>query len=545
MSDKNSYEKLAESYFNYLAGRYPVMCASDEFHFLPRAENACNYYDKMENLDARSIAETIDTLKDIQKELSHFSREDDDFEKQVDLELLGANITGVLIELEHKRSWQYNPLLYLKIAFIGLDHALNKPSDDIKARNERTLARLSAIPRLLQQAIENIESVPDEYVQASIYMLDDCKHYVKEIGNELIGTYSAESSKNITQPVESVISALNLFYRFLKQLTPVTNRRIGGDTLEATINRHFLSVRSLDDIFQIAADEWQENLCKLEALASKLDAGKSWQELYHDYYPSEIDSSDTMSLYAQEIKKLGLFFKAQGFSKEAIDSPVDVSATPMYLGSVRAAASFAAAFTADVREKSFFYITSRFPRQNSHHADTMLKKRFHREYKPLAAHETVPGHHYLDSIRRRLENPIRRQIESPLFYEGWASFAESLLIDYGYVSSPLDLLVHLKRNLWRSARCQIDAGLFTGRITVVDAMDMLKICSFSPQEAQRQIDRFQLNPGYQVCYSLGSYEFRQLKATFESKMGSKRFHETVLDGGELPFHLLERRLSRC
>jgi uncharacterized protein (DUF885 family) len=545
MADKNSHVKVAERYFNYLAGRYPVMCASDEFHFLPRAENARNYYDKLENLDARSIAETIDTLKDFQKEISHFSREDDDFEKQVDLEILKANITGVLIELEHKRSWQYNPLLYLKIAFIGLDHALNKPSDDIKERNKRTLARLSAIPRLLQQAIENIESVPDEYVQASIYMLDDCKYYVKEIGNELIGTYSGGSSKNITQPVESVISALDSFYRFLRQLTPVTNRRIGGDTLETTINRHFLSVRSLDDIFQIAADEWQQNLRKLEILASKLDAGKSWQELYHDYYPSEIDSTDTMSLYAHEINKLGLFFKEQGFSKEAIDSPVDVSATPMYLSSVRAAASFAAAFTADAREKSFFYITSGFPRQNSHHADTMLKKRFHREYKPLAAHETIPGHHYLDSIRRRLENPIRRQIESPLFYEGWASFAESLLIDYGYVSDPLDSLVHLKRNLWRSARCQIDAGLFTGRITVADAMDMLKICSFSPQEAQRQIDRFQLNPGYQVCYSLGSYEFRQLKATFESKMGSKRFHETVLDGGELPFHLLEKRLTRC
>jgi uncharacterized protein (DUF885 family) len=544
MADKDSHAKLAERYFNYLAGRYPVMCASDEFHFLPRAENARHHYDKLETLDAQAIAETIDTLKDFQKEVSHFYREDDDFEIQVDLELLKANIAGVLIELENKRSWQYNPLLYLKIAFIGLDHALNKPSDDIKERNERTLKRISAIPRLLQQAIKNIESVPDEYVQASIYMLDDCKHYVKEIGGELIGSHSGESSKHITQPVESVISALESFYRFLKQLTPVTNRRIGGDTLETTINRHFLSVRSLDDIFQIAADEWQENLCKLEALASKLDAGKSWQELYHDYYPSEIDSTDTMSLYAQEINKLGLFFKEQGFSKEAIDSPVDVSATPIYLSSVRAAASFAAAFTADVREKSFFYITSRFPRQNSHHADTMLKKRFHREYKPLAAHETIPGHHYLDSIRRRLSNPVRRQIESPLFYEGWASFAESLLIDYGYVSDPLDSLVHLKRNLWRSARCQIDAGLFTGRITVTDAMDLLKICSFSPQEAQRQIDRFQLNPGYQVCYSLGSYEFRQLKATFESKMGGKRFHETVLDGGELPFHLLEKRLAQ-
>ena len=108
--------------------------------------------------------------------------------------------------------------------------------------------------------------------------------------------------------VESVVSALDLFHRFLTTLTRNPNGQIAADTLETTINRHFSSVRSLDDIFRIAADEWKQNLRKLEKLASKLDAGKSWQELYHDYYPSEIDKTDTMSLYAEEIKNLGLFF---------------------------------------------------------------------------------------------------------------------------------------------------------------------------------------------------------------------------------------------
>jgi uncharacterized protein (DUF885 family) len=128
---------------------------------------------------------------------------------------------------------------------------------------------------------------------------------------------------------------------------------------------------------------------------------------------------------------------------------------------VRAAASFAAAFTSDIREKSFFYVTTRFSRQKGDRADILLKKRIHREYKPLTAHETIPGHHFLDSIRRPLKNPVRRQIESPLFYEGWASYSESLLSEYEYTSDPLDRLVDLKRNLWRSARCQIDAGLTT------------------------------------------------------------------------------------
>jgi uncharacterized protein (DUF885 family) len=111
------------------------------------------------------------------------------------------------------------------------------------------------------------------------------------------------------------------------------------------------------------------------------------------------------------------------------------------------------------------------------------------------------------------------------------------------MKSPLELLVDLKRNLWRSARCQIDVGLTTGKISTADALELLKVSSFSPGEARRQIDRFRLNPGYQVCYSLGNYEFNRLKTTHAAGLGNRRFHESLLEGGELPFHLLDLRLK--
>ena len=62
-------------------------------------------------------------------------------------------------------------------------------------------------------------------------------------------------------------------------------------------------------------------------------------------------------------------------------------------------------------------------------------------------------------------------------------------------------------------------------------------------EARRQIDRFRLNPGYQVCYSLGSYEFNRLKSAYAAGLGNNRFHRHLLDGGELPFHLIEKRFE--
>jgi hypothetical protein len=342
---------------------------------------------------------------------------------------------------------------------------------------------------------------------------------------------------------QKALAALNVFDKYLEDIAPVPDRMFAVTSLEASLKDHFLSVHSLDEVFQIAVDEWWENLKQLEKLQSKIDQRKSWQNLYHDFCP-DIGEIDTIELYRRETELLRLFFRSHGFREEDLGASLEIISTPHYLKSIRSAASFGAAFSSDAREKSFFFITTRFPQQqNSDSENDLLRKRLHREYKFLTAHETIPGHHLLDSIRRRLENPVRRQIESPLFYEGWAYYAESLLTEHGYVQNPMEYLVDYKRRLWRSARCQIDVGLHAGFLNPADAVELLSTAGFSREEAQRQIYRFQLNPGYQLCYSLGRYEIMRLKKAYENRMGSKQFHAFLLEGGELPFHWIEKRFQ--
>jgi uncharacterized protein (DUF885 family) len=343
--------------------------------------------------------------------------------------------------------------------------------------------------------------------------------------------------------MEKTSTALDALDRFLSSLTPQPDRIFAVKTLPQTLREHFLSTRSVDQIYQMAVEDWHTNLELLEKLESKIDPSSSWQDLYHGYYPSDIDRTDTMGLYQNEIDRLRTFFSRRGFDTDALDTPVEIAETPGYLRSVRGAASFAAAFSADIREKSYFYITTHLAGQNTSAADNLLKKRLHREFKMLTAHETIPGHHYLDAVRRSLSNPVRRQIESPLFYEGWASYAEYMLIDSGYINSPMDLLVDYKRRLWRSARCQVDVGLTTEKISLDDAIHLLNVCGFSPEEARRQVDRFRLNPGYQLCYSLGCHELKQLKASCGRQMNETDFHALLLEGGELPFHLIKKRFD--
>ena len=283
-SSEPNHIEFAEGYFDYLARCFPVMCASDEFHFIPRAENAARYYDQMENLDADAISESLGAAKKFQDRLPALRREDDDLEKQLDLDLLNANVNGFLIEFEQNRSWQCNPILYLKVAFIGLDHALHKPSSDSRETIERTFSRLSQIPRVLKQAAQNIASIPRAYYQASLNMIFDCRQYLEETCRPLAVNLSNAASAELLKLMDAVLFSLGAFDDFIRQLKPVSDRFFAGETLERTLTEHFVCLRSLDEIFQIAEDSWNQNLKQLEELNSVIDPAKAWQQLYHDYY---------------------------------------------------------------------------------------------------------------------------------------------------------------------------------------------------------------------------------------------------------------------
>ena len=536
---RDTQNKLALEYFDFLAKSFPVMCASDEFDFLPRVETASKYYDRLESLAPDVINECALNLRKFRQKFDSLSICEDNFEKLIDLELLKASTARLLTELKTAESWRHNPLLYLKIAFIGLDHALTKPAAQQEEQQERMLARLRAIPELLQQGVENIDSAPSAYRQAALAMVNDADSYLSEITRDIIG----RNCVNAWEPLQKVRSALVKFGKFLHTVPLIEKPRIRLSALEATVKKHFLLERSLSEVFEIAREEWHQDLEQLNKLRAHIDPAKSWRQLYHVYHPSDTEKMDTISLYQDQIESLTGFFGEHGFREIHFNSSLKVCKTPTYLRSVRGSASFSAALTANGGEKDLFYITTCRPRDRGKEAENFLKRRLHREYKFLAAHETVPGHHLLDSVRRKLKNPVRRQIESPLFYEGWACYAETLLKEYGYVDSPIESLVDYKRRLWRAARCQIDVGLATGKLDTEDSIRLLVTTGFTPEEAKNQINRFRLNPGYQLCYTIGRYEIMRLRQTYGSRSGRDQFHKELLEGGELPFHLIEKRFE--
>jgi hypothetical protein len=540
MSDqpKSHIGSIGNQYFSLLARAFPVMCASDEFHFLPRVQEAAQFIEIVDDLSQEAIASVVDSVHALQAQLQKRPRAKD-FEDEIDRQVLLHNMAGLLIELEEVKSWRHNPLLYLKAGCIGIDHGLNKPHRDEQERLGRTAERITGLKKLIDQGSKNLSTIPGPYYRVALDMVQHAKKYLEEILLEFDGD---SRQKQVALPCAEAQESLSAFGSRVQEIGPTPAALVPSVPVEELVQRHFGCKRSLEEIYSIAEEEWQSNQEEIEGLRQSINPNLNWQQVYESYLPGNGGEFDLFRLYGGEIERLRELCGKLGLMVAPLEQELVIAETPTYLRPVRSGASYSAPLTSNSRELAFFYVTTGDSFSDSQ-MDTLRRKRLHREFRFLSAHESYPGHHLLDTIRCYLDNPVRRQIESPLFYEGWAYYAESILAESGYVEDELELLVDCKRRLWRAARCLIDSGLALQRFTREEAAGLLVSVGFAADEAVAQIERFRLNPGYQLCYSLGKYEIVDLRKGFLSRLGWKRFHRLLLEGGEIPFDLAARRFA--
>jgi uncharacterized protein (DUF885 family) len=362
-------------------------------------------------------------------------------------------------------------------------------------------------------------------------MARDALHFYDHSIPHFIGEKGGEDEE-LLEKSRVASEAWKIYMKDLQGLSCGPSFAVGEDGLKEILTTCLSYSKSPDEILETAQEAYRKTEDKLRALSRKIDSRKSWDVLVYEKRPSITSSSAFMALYENQVRDLRRFFYAQDIISFPHGEDVTVLRTPSYLQSLRATASYSAPLTGNKKSIGIFYLTPG--------KEDLAKISAHCPY--LSAHETYPGHHILDYLRIHHPNPIRRQIESPLFYEGWACYAEQLLDELGYVRDLRQQLVGLKRQLWRNLRAELDIKLQAGRISLDQAAREIENLGFSRQRAERQIRRFALTPGYQLCYFMGNHEISRLREQFSSGLSLKAFHDTLLGGGEIPFHLVEKRL---
>jgi len=530
--EKRPLDVIASDYFTYIGRHLPQQCASDEFYFLPRSEVAIQHLNHLDDLTPENIQDHIRYVDNLLCEIS--AEERDDLEGEIDRLFLKQSMESVIMELDDAEGWRNDPTLYAKIPLFAIDQVLSQ-RDSIPDQVRAHLSTLFAqIPSFLSLAMKNLRSPPEISLQVALDMAKDARNF----HNHDILAFIAErmgEDKELFGKNRKVLEAWEQYGKELLQLPSRKSFAVGEDGLKKILAVNLCYPKSPGEILEIAQYAYQTTQEKIHECARKIDSRKTWKLIIYEQLPSVSSPSEVLQLFQKEVENLQRFFSSQDILTFPSGEDVIVLQTPSYLQSLRATASYRAPLTGNTKGHGIFYIT---PGKE----DLEIMSR-HCPY--LSAHETYPGHHILDHLRIHHGNPIRRQIESPLFYEGWACYVEQLLDELGYVQDPRQQLIQLKRQLWRDLRAVLDIELQTGKMSLAQAAEKIKSLGFSSTRAQRQIRRFALTPGYQLCYFMGMHEIIQLREKFSSRLGLKLFHDTLLGGGEIPFHLVEKRLEAC
>jgi uncharacterized protein (DUF885 family) len=162
-------------------------------------------------------------------------------------------------------------------------------------------------------------------------------------------------------------------------------------------------------------------------------------------------------------------------------------------------------------------------------------------------HEVYPGHFLQGQWERRSPTTVQAMFGSYSFIEGWAHYAEQMMIEEGFgADDPQNKLGQLSDALLRNCRYVASLGIHTEGMTLDQAAKRFQTDCFQDKAtAREQAVRGTFDPGY-FAYTLGKIQILELRDEAKKKLGDKfslkKFHDAVLAHGSPAIPLIRERV---
>jgi uncharacterized protein (DUF885 family) len=199
--------------------------------------------------------------------------------------------------------------------------------------------------------------------------------------------------------------------------------------------------------------------------------------------------------------------------------------------------------------QAFYYVTP----PDAGFAPDKLEQYLEAYYFPgleiISTHEVWPSHfmQYLTARAHPDWSLARRMAESHSTVEGWAHYAEQMMVEQGLGDGGQKLKVaQLEKALLRDCRFIASIQMHTKGKSVDDATKILtKECGSPEPATRREALRGTRDPGY-INYTVGKLEILKLRDDYRAKMGDQfsltDFHDRLLAGGLVPIKIIRREI---
>ncbi|HET9473631.1 MAG TPA: DUF885 domain-containing protein, partial [Steroidobacteraceae bacterium] len=433
---------------------------------------------------------------------------------QVDALLLRHELEYRRWRIQSLQDWRWNPLIYTRIAGDALYSLLARDFAPAPDRLKNLGKRLDELPRFLTQVREVLDPgrVPRVHAETAVKQNSGL---VSLLDGELvrqIGTLPAADQENLRTSVARARSALSQHQIWLeKRLTPEAagDFRLGQQLYDQKLELALFSPLSRQEIRARAESELAATRAAMYSIARDVLKGRRGAPAL-PARPSEAQQQRAIRAAlalasAERPPRDGVLDAARAALVDTTNfvrdknlvtmpqEPLEIIEMPAFKQGV-ALAYCDAPGPLEAGQKTFYAVSPIPATWTRAQTDSFLREYNSRSIRNLTVHEAMPGHYLQLAHANRYPSTLRAVLGSAPFVEGWAVYAEKLMVDQGYGGNdPLMKLVQLKWYLRSIVNALLDQAVHVDGINRAAAMKLMTESGFQEErEAAGKWTRAQL-----------------------------------------------------
>jgi uncharacterized protein (DUF885 family) len=489
-------------------------------------------------------------------------------ENQVDAAILRNQLRYDLWSAETFQSWAWDPQIYSQLAGSAIYTLMAREFAPLPERLASATARMEKLPALFAQMRENLDParVPKVHAETVAAQNAGVISLVEQFIVPNLGELAAEDRARAEQAIAGLRTAVAEHQQWLDEtLVPQAagDFRIGqalfdqrlAYALNSPLSRAELRARADAEVVRVRAQMYQIARTVLQdkpgapELPEQPDAAQQQaaiQAALELAYADRPAREDVVAAAKASTARATEFVRAKGLI-ELPDAPVQIILMPEFQRGV----SVAYCDSPGPLDKHLdtFYAVSPIPDDwTQEQTDSFLREYNHRSIEELSIHEAMPGHYVQLYHSNKHPSVLRAVLSSGSFVEGWAVYAEKMMVEQGYLENdPLFALINLKWYLRVLTNAIMDQAIHVDGMTREEAMELMVTTGFQQErEAAGKWTRAQLSSTQLSTYFVGFQEHEDLRRDVEARDGDgfdlRRYHDQVLSYGSPPTRYVRQQM---
>ena len=546
-----AFQNLADEYISDLTNFSPVTATLIGDH---SADG------ELDDVDAAAREETLSQYKEYKVALVALDRNQLSRANQVDAEMLLHEIESKIWSIETLQEWAWNPLYYVGKSGEAIYGLVARDFAPIAQRLVAATSRLEQMPRFLEQARASIEPsrVPKVHAETAIQQNPGLSSIIEAMIVPQMDALSLEQQARLNAAIETAKNALADHQTWLEEeLLPRANGdfRIGAELYDVKLAFALNSPLSRKEITARAEQEYEAVRNEMYEVAKEVYVEKHPFTAFPDQPDGSYKQAIIRAALEEAYRKLpppdGIVDTAKEYLQQTIDfviehnivtmpeEPIEIIIMPEFQRGV-SLAYLDPPGPLDKDQPAFYAVAPLPDDWTAEQIESFLREYNLLSMQDLTIHEGVPGHYLQIALSNRYPSPLRSVLWSGPFVEGWAVYAEQMMIEEGYMEhDPLMKLINLKWYLRAVTNAIIDSAIHVDGMTQEAAMKLMVEGGFQEErEAAGKWVRAQLTSAQLSTYFVGYQEHIEMRAAVHDAWGDeftlRRYHDQALSYGSPP-----------